>query len=94
MAAVLFSAMQNDAPFLLEWIAYHRAIGFERIVIATGNARDQTPEMLDRLSAVGIIAHHRVEAPGAAPTPARSRRRSNEATTCARFRRRTEHCRH
>ena len=65
MAAVLFSAMQNDAPFLLEWIAYHRAIGFERIVITTGNARDQTPEMLDRLSAAGIIAHHRVEAPGA-----------------------------
>ena len=28
---VLFSAMKNEAPFVLEWIAYHKVIGFTDI---------------------------------------------------------------
>jgi hypothetical protein len=32
---VLFSAMKNEAPFVLEWIAYHKAIGFDEIVICS-----------------------------------------------------------
>ena len=31
MSFTLFSAMKNEAPFLLEWVAYHKAIGFDRL---------------------------------------------------------------
>ena len=34
-AAALFAAMRNEGPFILEWLAYHRVIGFGPILIAT-----------------------------------------------------------
>lgn len=54
---VLFSAVRNEAPFLLEWIAYHRAIGFDRIVIVSNDSDDGTTELLDALQAAGVIRH-------------------------------------
>ena len=59
MAFVLFSAMKNEAPFLLEWVAYHRAIGFDRIVIASNDCTDGSDEILGALSQVGVIKHFR-----------------------------------
>lgn len=38
MSFTLFSAMKNEAPFLLEWVAYHKAIGFDRIVIYSNDS--------------------------------------------------------
>lgn len=54
---VLFSAVKNEAPFLLEWIAYHRAIGFDRFLIVSNDSDDGTTELLDALHAQGIVHH-------------------------------------
>jgi hypothetical protein len=59
MAFVLFSAMKNEAPFLLEWVAYHRAIGFDHIVIVSNDCSDGTDEILRALDLLGIIRHFR-----------------------------------
>lgn len=66
--SVLFSAVKNEAPFLLEWVAYHRAIGFDRIVIVSNDSDDGTTELLDRLHEAGVVHHlHHQVADGKSP---------------------------
>ena len=52
---VLISSMRNEGPFLLEWVAYHRAIGFDRIIIAYNDCTDGSEELLQALQGVGWI---------------------------------------
>lgn len=47
---VLFSAQRNEGPFLLEWIAFHLAIGFDRIVIVSNDCTDGSDHLLDCLA--------------------------------------------
>ena len=54
---VLFSAVRNEAPFLLEWIAYHRVIGFEKIIICSNDCDDGTSEILEALAHNNVIKH-------------------------------------
>lgn len=56
---VLFSAMKNEAPFVLEWIAYHKAIGFTDIVICSNPSNDGLEELLAALADAGEIRHLR-----------------------------------
>lgn len=57
MAFVLFSAMRNEGPFLLDWIAYHRAIGFDKICIVTNDCTDGSVALLEKLAAAGVVDH-------------------------------------
>ena len=59
MASVLFSAMRNEGPFVLDWVTYHRAIGFDKIVVVTNDCDDGTEEILDALQAQGQVEHVR-----------------------------------
>lgn len=54
---VLFCAIRNEAPFLLEWIAYHKAIGFDTIAICSNPSSDGSEEVLAALAEAGIIRH-------------------------------------
>ncbi len=60
---VLFSAMKNEAPFVLEWIAYHKIIGFDEIVICSNPSNDGMEEILAALDDAGEIRHLRVTVP-------------------------------
>lgn len=65
---VLFSAQKNEGPFLLEWIAYHKAIGFTDVVIVSNDCDDGSDDLLDRLDEAGEIRHLRQTVPpGEAP---------------------------
>lgn len=55
----LIATMRNEAPWLLEWVAHHRATGFETLVIVSNDCTDGTDEMLDRLEALGVLRHIR-----------------------------------
>ena len=57
--AVLFCHVKNEAPFIVEWIAYHKAIGFDEIVICSNPSTDGTEEILEALSNAGLIKHIR-----------------------------------
>ena len=50
---------KNESAFLLEWIAYHKTIGFTDIVILSNDCEDGSDEMLDHLSKSGEIIHLR-----------------------------------
>ncbi len=47
----LVSAMRNEGPFLLEWIAYHRVIGVDRIVVVSNGSTDGSDELCTALAA-------------------------------------------
>ncbi|HHY02123.1 MAG TPA: glycosyltransferase family 2 protein [Paracoccus sp.] len=51
----LFTAVRNEAPFLIEWIAYHKVIGFENIIVAANPSTDGTDELLAALAEAGEI---------------------------------------
>ena len=54
---VIVGCMKNEAPYILEWVAYHRAIGVDDFLIYTNGCEDGTSELLDRLQAMGILQH-------------------------------------
>lgn len=52
---VLVSAMRNEGPFILEWVAYHRVIGIDRIVVISNGSTDGSDELLAALSDAGEL---------------------------------------
>jgi hypothetical protein len=65
----LVATVRNEGAYLLEWLAYHRHIGFERFVILSNDNTDGSDLLLDTLARQGVIEHHdksadRLENPG------------------------------
>ena len=74
-ARTIVTMMKDEAPFLLHWIAHHRRIGFDRIVVFTNECSDGSDAMLDRLAAMGEVIHHPNPVPrGGKPQPLALRR--------------------
>lgn len=55
--AAVFACMRNEGPFLLEWVAYHRVIGFDEVLVATNDCTDGSDHLLDALAAGGAVIH-------------------------------------
>lgn len=54
---VLISSFRNEAPFVLEFVAHHRVLGFDEIIIASNDCTDGTSDILDALHRAGAIRH-------------------------------------
>jgi hypothetical protein len=55
--------VRNEAGFLLEWLAHHRACGFTDFLVFSNDCTDGTDAMLDRLQAMGQLTHVRNDGP-------------------------------
>ncbi|MDT8853981.1 glycosyltransferase family 2 protein [Paracoccaceae bacterium Fryx2] len=67
----LVACMRNEGPFLVEWVAYHRVIGFDRIVVCSNDCTDGSDALLNALAAAGVVTHLRNPVPpGTAPQDA------------------------
>lgn len=53
----IVATMKDEAPYILEWVAYHKCIGFDRFIIYSNDSTDGTTEILDALSAANEIEH-------------------------------------
>ena len=63
--ATVICSVKDEAPFLMEWIAYHKAIGFDDIIVASNDCEDKSDVLLDALCWEGIISHrHNIVPPG------------------------------
>ncbi|WP_298837145.1 FkbM family methyltransferase [uncultured Roseobacter sp.] len=51
------TCMKDEGPFILEWIAHHRAIGVTGFLIFSNDCTDGTVPLLNRLDEMGIIRH-------------------------------------
>ncbi|OUS04178.1 hypothetical protein A9Q96_14545 [Rhodobacterales bacterium 52_120_T64] len=57
--ALIVTCMRDEGPFILEWLAHHKAIGFTDFLIYSNDCGDGTDLMLDRLAEMGEITHIR-----------------------------------
>lgn len=55
--------VKNEAAFLLEWLAHHRAVGFTDFLVFSNDCDDGTDAMLDRLAQLGWLTHVRNPGP-------------------------------
>lgn len=56
---IVFCCMRDEAPFLLEWAAYQKVVGFTDIVVYSNDCTDGTDMLLDLLAEHGIVQHVR-----------------------------------
>lgn len=50
---------KNEAPYLIEWIAYYRVLGFDDVVVYENNSTDNSAALLRALASAGKIIHRR-----------------------------------
>lgn len=51
------TCIRDEGPWLLDWIAHHRAHGFTDFLIASHDCTDGSDALLDALDADGVITH-------------------------------------
>ena len=49
------TAMKNEGPFILDWIAHNRTIGIGSHLVYTNDCEDGTDQLLDALSDAGVV---------------------------------------
>lgn len=62
MRIVCLTAMRNEGPYLLEWLAWQRLIGVTDFLVYSNDCEDGTDAMLDALAREDVLRH--------APNPA------------------------
>jgi hypothetical protein len=55
--------VRDEGPFLIDWVAHARAVGFTDILAFSNDCRDGTDLILDRLAELGRLTHVRNDAP-------------------------------
>lgn len=55
MRLLIVSTMRNEGPFILDWIAHHRAMGATDFLIFSNDCTDGTDVMLDSLASAGVV---------------------------------------
>ncbi len=49
--------MKDEGPFILEWLAWHKAVGVTDFIVFTNDCTDGTDRMLDHLDQRGLVRH-------------------------------------
>lgn len=52
-----FTVMKNEGPFVIEWVAWQRLLGVDRIIVLTNDCDDGTDGILDELERMGALMH-------------------------------------
>lgn len=53
--AAVCAIAKNEGPYIAEWAIYHRLIGFDQILVYENESTDDTPEVLRKLAAAGLV---------------------------------------
>ena len=43
------STMKNEGPYIIDWVAHYKTLGFDHILVCTNDCTDPTVEILLRL---------------------------------------------
>ncbi|WP_226552310.1 glycosyltransferase family 2 protein [Celeribacter naphthalenivorans] len=57
MNTLAITCIRDEGPWLLDWIAHHKAAGFTQVLIASHDCSDGTDRLLDALDAAGVVSH-------------------------------------
>lgn len=58
MRFTVVTTTKNECPYMLEWIAHYRVIGFDDIVVVTNDNNDPSLELYDALAKAGHIRYY------------------------------------
>jgi hypothetical protein len=77
---VAVSTMKDEAPYVLEWVAHHLAVGFTDVLVYTNDCADDTDTLLKHLESLDIGVQHRenVVPEGIKPQPSMLKRAATE----------------
>ncbi|MFN7224909.1 MAG: glycosyltransferase family 2 protein [Paracoccaceae bacterium] len=64
MRFTVVCSVRDEGPFLVEWVAWYRRLGFTDIVVVTNDCTDHSPALLDALHPAGVT-HLRHDVPDA-----------------------------
>ncbi|HGG05282.1 MAG TPA: glycosyltransferase family 2 protein [Aliiroseovarius sp.] len=56
---LLVTAMRNEGPFIVEWIAWQKMLGFENILVMFNDCTDHSPQLLRQLQRHGVLTMKR-----------------------------------
>lgn len=57
LKACLIACVRDEGPFIAEWVAYHRAIGFTDILIWSNDCVDGSDKLLAQMDRKGLVRH-------------------------------------
>ncbi|MEP2530294.1 glycosyltransferase family 2 protein [Shimia sp.] len=57
MRVLSVTSVRNEGPYLLEWIAHHKAAGVTDFLICSNDCDDGTHEILQSLDHAGLVTH-------------------------------------
>ncbi|WP_417281046.1 glycosyltransferase family 2 protein [Celeribacter sp.] len=49
------TTMRNEGPFILEWVAWYRMLGFDHLVVFCNDCDDHSPALLQALDTAGLL---------------------------------------
>ena len=52
---IVLNTVKNEERYILEWVAYHRLMGVDGILLMDNDSTDSTPELLSALHREGIV---------------------------------------
>ena len=52
------STMKNEGPYIIDWVAHYKTLGFDHILVCTNDCTDTTVEILQRLQEMGLVVQH------------------------------------
>jgi len=52
------TTMKNEAPYIIDWVAHYKALGFDHILVCTNDCTDPTVDILLRLQELGLVKQH------------------------------------
>lgn len=52
------STMKNEGPYILDWVAHYKTLGFDHILVCTNDCTDPTVDILLRLQEMGYVTQH------------------------------------
>lgn len=55
---VIVACMRDEALFVVEWVAHHLAVGFDRIIVYTNDCSDGTDKLLDAMAGFLPVEHY------------------------------------
>jgi len=63
MKFTLVATAKDEGPYLFEWVAWHRMIGFDDIILFQNDSSDGTHEILTEMQAAGLVRYRYNRAP-------------------------------
>ena len=54
--SLVLTAIRNEGPYLLEWIAWHKMLGFEKVLVLFNDCTDHSPQLLRLLERSGEVS--------------------------------------